>query len=56
MPMEGYNSKDLVLINKRLVYGDNYTSFHIWKYELQIHMTNQGHKRTTNEIPHLTTC
>ncbi|RZC89857.1 hypothetical protein C5167_035855 [Papaver somniferum] len=53
MPWEGYNFEDAVLISERLVYGDVYTSFHIWKYEIQTHVTSQGPERITNEIPHL---
>ncbi|CAN6454435.1 unnamed protein product [Victoria cruziana] len=51
MPWEGYNSEDAVLISERLVYVDIYTSFYI--YEIQTHVTSQGLKRITNEIPHL---
>ncbi|CAN6472614.1 unnamed protein product [Victoria cruziana] len=53
MPWEGYNSEDVVLISKRLVYDNIYTSFHIRKYEIQTHVTSQGPKRITNEMPHL---
>ncbi|KAL2533104.1 DNA-directed RNA polymerase subunit beta [Abeliophyllum distichum] len=49
----GYNFEDAVLISERLVYEDIYTSFHIRKYEIQTHVTNQGPERITNEIPHL---
>nr|YP_009736868.1 DNA-directed RNA polymerase beta subunit [Paris daliensis]QHV39679.1 DNA-directed RNA polymerase beta subunit [Paris daliensis]WCF64250.1 RNA polymerase beta subunit [Paris polyphylla var. yunnanensis]WCF65456.1 RNA polymerase beta subunit [Paris polyphylla var. yunnanensis]WCF66660.1 RNA polymerase beta subunit [Paris polyphylla var. yunnanensis] len=53
MPWEGYNSEDAVLISERLVYEDIYTSFHIRKYEIKIHVTSQGPERITKEIPHL---
>nr|YP_009733910.1 DNA-directed RNA polymerase beta subunit [Paris birmanica]QNC69952.1 RNA polymerase beta subunit [Paris polyphylla var. yunnanensis]QHV38995.1 DNA-directed RNA polymerase beta subunit [Paris birmanica]QNC70210.1 RNA polymerase beta subunit [Paris polyphylla var. yunnanensis]QNH68430.1 RNA polymerase beta subunit [Paris polyphylla var. yunnanensis]QNH94983.1 RNA polymerase beta subunit [Paris polyphylla var. yunnanensis] len=53
MPWEGYNSEDAVLISERLVYEDIYTSFHIRKYEIKTHVTNQGPERITKEIPHL---
>ncbi|CAN6440756.1 unnamed protein product [Victoria cruziana] len=53
MPWEGYNFEDAVLISKRLVYDNIYTSFHIQKYEIQTHVTSQGPERITNEIPHL---
>nr|QCP70923.1 RNA polymerase beta subunit [Plantago ovata]QWL17372.1 RNA polymerase beta subunit [Plantago ovata] len=53
MPWEGYNFEDAVLISERLVYEDVYTSFHIRKYEIQIHVTNEGPERITNQIPHL---
>nr|YP_010924493.1 RNA polymerase beta subunit [Pentaphorus foliolosus]WKB11252.1 RNA polymerase beta subunit [Pentaphorus foliolosus] len=53
MPWEGYNFEDAVLISERLVYEDIYTSFHIRKYQIQIHVTSQGPERVTNEIPHL---
>nr|YP_010229684.1 RNA polymerase beta subunit [Epimedium pinnatum]QST18506.1 RNA polymerase beta subunit [Epimedium pinnatum]QXV94036.1 RNA polymerase beta subunit [Epimedium pinnatum]QXV94117.1 RNA polymerase beta subunit [Epimedium perralderianum] len=53
MPWEGYNFEDAVLISERLVYADIYTSFHIRKYEIQIHVTSQGPERITNDIPYL---
>nr|YP_010474178.1 RNA polymerase beta subunit [Corydalis borii]UVH68391.1 RNA polymerase beta subunit [Corydalis borii] len=53
MPWDGYNFEDAVLISERLVYGEIFTSFHIRKYEIQIHVTSQGPERITNEIPHL---
>ncbi|KAL5072945.1 hypothetical protein RYX36_011929 [Vicia faba] len=53
MQWEGYNSEDDVLISERLVYEDIYTSFHIRKYEIQIHVTSHGPERITNKIPHL---
>nr|ANP95934.1 RNA polymerase beta subunit [Pyrola rotundifolia] len=53
MPWEGYNSEDAVLISERLVYEAIYTSFQIWKYEIQTYVTNEGPERITNEIPHL---
>nr|QXO05487.1 RNA polymerase beta subunit [Vrydagzynea tristriata] len=53
MPWEGYNFEDAVLISERLVYEDIYTSFHIRKYEIHTHVTNQGPERITKEIPHL---
>nr|YP_010154065.1 RNA polymerase beta subunit [Corydalis davidii]QQW51898.1 RNA polymerase beta subunit [Corydalis davidii] len=52
MPWEGYNFEDAVLINERLVYGEIFTSFHIRKYKIQIHVTSQGPEIITNEIPH----
>nr|AGE93448.1 RNA polymerase beta subunit [Xiphidium caeruleum] len=53
MPWEGYNFEDAVLISERLVYENIFTSFHIRKYEIQTHVTNQGPERITKEIPHL---
>nr|YP_010501585.1 RNA polymerase beta subunit [Anoectochilus burmannicus]UXB60277.1 RNA polymerase beta subunit [Anoectochilus burmannicus] len=53
MPWEGYNFEDAVLISERLVYEEIYTSFHIRKYEIHTHVTNQGPERITKEIPHL---
>nr|YP_010290306.1 RNA polymerase beta subunit [Anarthria humilis]ULQ64072.1 RNA polymerase beta subunit [Anarthria humilis] len=53
MPWEGYNFEDAVLISERLVYENIYTSFHIRKYEIQIHVTSQGPEKMTRKIPHL---
>ena len=53
MPWEGYNSEDAVLFNKRMVYGDSYTFFHIQKYEIQTHVTSHRSKTITNEILYL---
>nr|YP_009111568.1 RNA polymerase beta subunit [Erodium gruinum]AHH80579.1 RNA polymerase beta subunit [Erodium gruinum] len=53
MPWEGYNFEDAVLISERLVYEDILTSFHIRKYEIEIHVTSQGPEKITQKIPHL---
>nr|YP_010474839.1 RNA polymerase beta subunit [Corydalis decumbens]UVH69126.1 RNA polymerase beta subunit [Corydalis decumbens] len=53
MPWEGYNFEDAVLISEHLVYGEIFTSFHIRKYEIQIHVTSEGPEIITNKIPHL---
>nr|QXT44746.1 RNA polymerase beta subunit [Nitellopsis obtusa] len=53
MPWEGYNFEDAVLINERLIYEDIYTSIHIEKYDIEVHMTSLGPEKITKKIPHL---
>nr|YP_010020684.1 DNA-directed RNA polymerase subunit beta [Ulva rigida]QOK35603.1 DNA-directed RNA polymerase subunit beta [Ulva rigida]QWL15232.1 RNA polymerase beta subunit [Ulva rigida] len=47
LPWEGYNFEDAVLINKRLVYDDIFTSLHIERYETEIRDTQFGPEELT---------
>lgn len=51
MPWEGFNYEDAILISKRLVYDDLYTSIHIEMYELETRMTKYGMEEITKDIP-----
>ncbi len=53
MTWEGYNYEDAVLINKKLVYNDVYTSIHIEEYELECRDTKLGAEEITREIPNV---
>jgi DNA-directed RNA polymerase subunit beta len=53
MPWEGYNFEDAVLINRRLVSDDVFTSVHIEKYELESRQTKLGNEEITREIPNV---
>ncbi len=53
MPWEGYNFEDAVLINRRLVMDDVFTSIHIEKYELESRATKLGNEEITREVPNV---
>nr|WVD56121.1 beta subunit of RNA polymerase b [Tetradesmus sp. JML-2023b] len=53
MPWEGYNYEDAILISKRLVSEDVYTSVHIESYEVETKNTKLGKEQITNKIPDL---
>lgn len=50
LPWEGYNFEDAVLINKRLVYDDIFTSLHIERYEIEIRDTQFGSEELTSKL------
>lgn len=50
LPWEGYNFEDAVLINKRLVSDDIFTSLHIERYETEIRDTQFGSEELTSKL------
>ena len=50
LPWEGYNFEDAVLLNKRLVYDDIFTSLHIERYETEIRDTQFGSEELTSKL------
>lgn len=53
MPWEGYNFEDAILVSKRLVADDIFTSVHIEKYETEARTTKLGDEEITREIPNI---
>jgi DNA-directed RNA polymerase subunit beta len=53
MPWEGYNFEDAILISRRLVQDDVFTSVHIEKYETEARTTKLGDEEITREIPNI---
>ncbi len=53
MPWEGYNFEDAVLISRRLIQDDVFTSIHIEKYETEARTTKLGDEEITREIPNI---
>jgi len=53
MPWEGYNYEDAVLLSRRLVQDDVFTSIHIEKYETEARATKLGNEEITREIPNV---
>ena len=53
MTWEGYNYEDAVLINKKLVFDDVYTSIHIEEHDLECRDTKAGPEEITREIPNV---
>ncbi|MBD5081621.1 MAG: DNA-directed RNA polymerase subunit beta [Ruminococcaceae bacterium] len=53
MTWEGYNYEDAVLINKKMVFDDVYTSIHIEEHDLECRDTKLGPEEITREIPNV---
>ena len=53
MPWNGYNYEDAVLLSRRLVEDDIYTSIHIEKYETEARDTKLGPEEITRDIPNV---
>ena len=51
VPWNGYNYEDAVLISKRVVKEDMYTSIHIKEFQTEIRDTKLGPEKITREIP-----
>ena len=51
VPWNGYNYEDAVLISKRVVKEDMYTSIHIKEYEIELRETKLGPEKITRDIP-----
>jgi DNA-directed RNA polymerase subunit beta len=53
MPWEGWNFEDAVIISKRLVENDVYTSIHIKDYSIDVRDTKLGPEQVTRDIPNV---
>jgi DNA-directed RNA polymerase subunit beta len=53
MSWEGYNYEDAIVISKRLVKDDVYTSIHIEKYQIEARDTKLGSEEITADIPNM---
>ncbi|MBP5738554.1 MAG: DNA-directed RNA polymerase subunit beta [Abditibacteriota bacterium] len=53
MPWNGYNYEDAILLSRRLVKDDVYTSVHIEKYETEARDTKLGPEEITRDIPNV---
>ncbi len=53
MSWEGYNFEDAIVISRRLVKDDVYTSVHIEKYEIEERDTKLGPEEITRDIPNV---
>ncbi len=53
MPWRGYNYEDSILINKRLVMEDAFTSIHIEELECVVRDTKLGKEEVTRDIPNV---
>ncbi|OJF76325.1 MAG: DNA-directed RNA polymerase subunit beta [Treponema sp. CETP13] len=51
VPWNGYNYEDAVLISKRVVKEDMYTSIHIKEFNTEIRETKLGPEKITRDIP-----
>jgi len=53
MSWEGYNFEDAIIISRRLVKDDVYSSIHIEKYEVEARDTKLGPEEITSDIPNV---
>ena len=53
VPWNGYNYEDAVLISRRLVKDDTYSSIHVEKYETEARDTKLGPEEITRDIPNV---
>ena len=53
MSWEGYNFEDAIIINRRLVQDDKFTSIHIEKHEVEARDTKLGPEEITSDIPNV---
>jgi len=53
MSWQGYNFEDAIIISRRLVEDDVYTSIHIEKYEIEERDTKLGPEEITRDIPNV---
>jgi len=53
MSWEGYNFEDAIIISRRLVKDDGYTSVHIEKYDIEERDTKLGPEEITRDIPNV---
>jgi len=53
MPWRGYNFEDAIVISRRVVSEDIYTSVHIEEYPAHVRDTKRGEEEFTREIPNV---
>jgi DNA-directed RNA polymerase subunit beta len=53
MTFDGHNFEDAIIISKRLVEDDIYTSIHIDEYEVEVRETKLGREEFTADIPNV---
>ncbi len=53
MPWLGYNFEDAIVLSKRLVYDDSFTSVHIEEYDVEARDTKLGPEEITRDIPNV---
>jgi DNA-directed RNA polymerase subunit beta len=53
MPWRGYNFEDAIIISRRMVAEDIFTSIHIEEFTLQVRDTKRGEEEFTREIPNV---
>ena len=53
MSWEGYNFEDAIILSKRLVKEDRFTSIHIEKHEVEARDTKLGPEEITRDIPNV---
>ncbi len=53
MTYDGYNFEDAILVSRRLVHDDTFTSIHIEEFEIEVRETDQGKEEITPDVPNV---
>ena len=53
MSWEGYNFEDAIILSRKLVKDDKFTSIHIEKHEVEARDTKLGAEEITRDIPNV---
>ena len=53
MPWRGYNFEDAIIVSRRLIKDDKFTSIHIEKHEMEARETKLGSEEITQDIPNV---
>ncbi len=53
MTWEGYNFEDAILMSRRLIKNDTYTSIHVEEFEIEARETKLGKEQITKDIPNV---
>ena len=53
MPWMGYNFEDAIVVSKRLVESDGFTSVHVEEFEIECRETKLGREEITRDIPNV---
>ncbi|MDH3003851.1 MAG: DNA-directed RNA polymerase subunit beta, partial [Candidatus Shikimatogenerans sp. JK-2022] len=53
MSWKGYNFEDAIIISKKVIKNDTFTSIHIDEYSLELRITKYGEEKFTNDLPNI---
>ncbi|WOX79391.1 DNA-directed RNA polymerase subunit beta [Candidatus Shikimatogenerans bostrichidophilus] len=53
MTWKGYNFEDAIIVSKRIIKNDSFTSIHIEEFTLELKHNKLGNEEFTNDIPNL---
>jgi len=53
MTFDGHNFEDAIVVSRRLVRDDSFTSIHIEEFEIEVRETDQGKEEITPDVPNV---